>query len=294
MAISLLYTIQSTYFGFNIWMRSHTVVCVCLAYVTQCNVFEFIHAVTCGHFLFTAFVLRKIIIIIKAILIGCYKMQAGSHLDIAPGMTPAVNCFLKCEPFTRSICNTGTTWQCLCTLSLRMSVTRQLDSNFMGFEFSLHILSLPSLQSMAQLSPDFPSLSQDPDSGYLNLESWIVLPTTPETAFLPDAVSESKIQRHYTSATFCLSIHPSRHKWVDSLSWLLWDLRHQLWECRFWCMYWLHHTCINMNTHTCMQAGQLAYKLQLYLFGILFGGGGVWGEFSFPKIFLFESISLYP
>lgn len=63
-----------------------------------------------------------------------------------------------------------------------------------ALQFSLHILSLPSLQSMAQLSSDFPCLSQDPDSGYLNPESWMVLPTTPEPAFLPDAVSESKFR----------------------------------------------------------------------------------------------------
>lgn len=142
---------------------------------------------------------------------------------------------------------------------------------------------------MAQLSLDLPCLSEDLDSGVLNCS-----PNNSRDSLSPWCSFWVKIQRHYTSATLSLSIHPSRHKWVDSLSWLLWDLLHQLWNCRFWCMYWLHHTCINMNTHTCMQAEQLAYKLQLYLFGILFGGGGGGGgEFSFPKIFLF-SLNLFP
>lgn len=105
-----------------------------------------------------------------------------------------VNCFLKWEPFTWSIRNTGTTRQCLCTLSLRMSITRQLDSNFMGFavQFTYSFLTFSTVNGTAKLRLPMPF--SGPDSGYLNPESWMVLPTTPETAFLPDAVSESKFR----------------------------------------------------------------------------------------------------
>lgn len=40
-------------------MRSHTIVFLCLAYVIQCNVFEFIPAVTYGHHPFYSFCVEK-------------------------------------------------------------------------------------------------------------------------------------------------------------------------------------------------------------------------------------------
>lgn len=58
-----------------------------------------------------------------------------------------------------------------------------------AFQFSLHILSLPSLQSMALLNSDFPCLPQNTDSSFSNLGPWIVLKLQ-RWPFHPDRVSE--------------------------------------------------------------------------------------------------------
>lgn len=144
---------------------------------------------------------------------------------------------------------------------------------------------------MAQLSSDFPCLSQDPDSGYLNPESWMVLPTTPETAFLPDAVSESKFRAipHRPH-----SLYPFIRQDTSELILCLGSCETCCtnWKCRFWCMYWLHHACINMNTHTCMQGEKLVYKpAALPIWDSFWWWCG--GEFSFPKIVLY-SLNLFP
>lgn len=109
-------------------------------------------------------------------------------------MTPTVNCFLKCEPFTWSIRNAGTTWQCLCTLSLRMSITRQLDSNFMGFavQFTYSFLTFSTVDGTAKLRLPMPF-----SGPWFRLSKPGVLngsPNNSRASLLPDAVSESKFR----------------------------------------------------------------------------------------------------
>lgn len=171
--------------------------------------------------LFYGFVLQKTIIIIKAILMELYKMESGSHYDIELGMTPIANCCLKCESFTWSLCSTRTTRQCLCTRSLRMYITWWLDSNFtdISVQFTYTFSTVNSPRKLR-----FPIPFPEHWLSYLKLEPWIVLPKTPRHSPSPWCSFWVKIQWHYTFATFSLSIHPSRHRWVDSMSWLLWDL----------------------------------------------------------------------